>query len=537
MKKPYIYKGITDKMENNMNEVVDDLKQIKKYYGENMMHLCRTLFPTILETPGLLLSLMLANFEPNHLLYEDLDVYGKTTDFKNLIYSYLERKKAEQEKQYKDIKTPEQLLEEAGYTLFSECQTEEDIQSFKKYYAKNEELCTFSGDRLNRCRVFFAVKKNVDEIVREKFAIPERQDEYGTSVLSIQFTKDGSNTLSIKNRYNHRVANPDATFSNNLDNIIEGLTESFEVHYGIKQTHLNEFELKGYVRASDGKYYKYNYEVDNVYYCPNNIIIDNFEVKRLEKEKYIVIDYFIIDLVNKKINLYDGLLKRLKDNGDEEPDSFIYSITDIEKINIIKEGDIKKIIISSNGKEDVIITIDKNNRITGLINNNIEEVGNNFLCINETISKIELKKLKKTGKSFLEYNRSLTSIEFPSLEEVGDDFLSENTYILEAILPNLEIVGKNFICFGKALNHIYCPRVRIVGEYFLSDNNSLTSIEFPCLEKIDDHFLHVNEKLTRIEMPSLNQIGHKQSFLSKIDIELKLKIVEILNANQSLKTK
>lgn len=38
-------------------EKLDDLKQIKKEYGENMAHLCRELFPTILETPGLLIYL------------------------------------------------------------------------------------------------------------------------------------------------------------------------------------------------------------------------------------------------------------------------------------------------------------------------------------------------------------------------------------------------------------------------------------------------------------------------------------------------
>ena len=39
-------------------------------------------------------------------------------------------------------------------------------------------------------------------------------------MISIQFTKDDAHTLSIKNRYNHSVNDPDATFSNNLDNII-----------------------------------------------------------------------------------------------------------------------------------------------------------------------------------------------------------------------------------------------------------------------------------------------------------------------------
>lgn len=80
---------------------------------------------------------------------------------------------------------------------------------------------------------FFAVKKNADEIKRENFTNPQRQDEYGTSVISIQFSKGTINDLSIKNRYNHSVNNPDATFSNNLENIKPGLTNSFEQHYGL----------------------------------------------------------------------------------------------------------------------------------------------------------------------------------------------------------------------------------------------------------------------------------------------------------------
>ena len=155
---------------------------------------------------------------------------------------------------------------------------------------KGEELCTFNGGRLNSCYVFFAVKKNVNEIKRENFKNPFRQDEYGTSVISIQFSKDDTYTLSIKNRYNHTVNNPDATFSNDLDNIIPGLTKSFENYYGHQINSSKQvFELDGYVRANDGKFYKYNYEVDNIYYCPDNIIIDNFEVKREyanEKERY-----------------------------------------------------------------------------------------------------------------------------------------------------------------------------------------------------------------------------------------------------------
>ena len=62
-----------------------------------------------------------------------------------------------------------------------------------------------------------------------------RQDEYGTSVISIQFDRDDTHTLSIKNRYNHKVEKPDATFSNNLNNIVAGLTKSFADYKGMRQ--------------------------------------------------------------------------------------------------------------------------------------------------------------------------------------------------------------------------------------------------------------------------------------------------------------
>ena len=41
-------------------------------------------------------------------------------------------------------------------------------ESFKKYYEPYEELCTFNGGRLNSCRVWFAIKKDVDKIKREE---------------------------------------------------------------------------------------------------------------------------------------------------------------------------------------------------------------------------------------------------------------------------------------------------------------------------------------------------------------------------------
>ena len=39
-----------------------DLKIIKKKFGENMMKLCRELFPSLLDEKGLLSGILLENF-------------------------------------------------------------------------------------------------------------------------------------------------------------------------------------------------------------------------------------------------------------------------------------------------------------------------------------------------------------------------------------------------------------------------------------------------------------------------------------------
>ena len=51
---------------------MNDLIKIKKYYGENMMHLCRMLFPTLLENEGLLWKIISEKFAYSKLLHDDI---------------------------------------------------------------------------------------------------------------------------------------------------------------------------------------------------------------------------------------------------------------------------------------------------------------------------------------------------------------------------------------------------------------------------------------------------------------------------------
>ena len=203
-----------------------DLKIIKKKYGENMMKLVRTLFPTLLEEEGLLSGILLENFNASKVLYDDIKKNNLEKEFKMFVYSFLDKEEAT----VNSKKTPKELFGELGYDFY-ECKTEEEIRKFRKYYARGEELCTFKDKRLNKCYVFFAVKRNIDEIKRENFKNPVREDEYGTSIMSIQFTKDEAHTLSIKNRYNHALldSNPDATYRNNLDILFLDLQKALKI--------------------------------------------------------------------------------------------------------------------------------------------------------------------------------------------------------------------------------------------------------------------------------------------------------------------
>lgn len=123
-----------------------ELNRIKKLYGERFMHLCRELFPTILDQEGVLLKILESNFATNSkTLFDDITGQRLEEDFKSFIFS-----KVDVEKENIEIiksKTPDELLNEAGYNLF-ECNSEEEIQAFKKYYAPGEELCTFHRGKI-----------------------------------------------------------------------------------------------------------------------------------------------------------------------------------------------------------------------------------------------------------------------------------------------------------------------------------------------------------------------------------------------------
>lgn len=507
-----------------------DLKLIKKYYGEDMMHYARENFPIILEKEGELSKLFLDHFAESKVLYEDLKENDELIKFKNYIFSLFCNNK--NINSIKINESPSKLLSKAGYNLY-ECKTEEGIQSFKKYYSKGEELCTFDGNRLDKCYVFFAVKKDVDKIKRKDFKNPEREDLYGTSVISIQFTKDEMHILSIKNRYNHRVSNPDATFKNNLDNIIPGLTKSFEEYYGYKQSIINTEDFKGFVRANNGKFYKYNHEQFGVYFCRNNIIIQYGSIIKLEKEKYIIMDDVVLDLQYKEFINYSF-----------NNCSFTSTIKNINKIEVKKQGT-NKLIIFKTDKEDIKVEIDKNGEIIGYINNNITEIKDNFLDNNKKLQYIEMNNVTSIGNAFLLHNKELKSLNINKVKKIGDNFLGFNrcSLIKKIYFPKLEIIGKGFMLFceqgieeiylpnAKSIGDEFCrylrsgveildfPNLEIMGEWFMYELDGVSYINIPKIIKLPSFFLSMNQSLiTTLNLNNCKYIGRSVMTRSNVDL-------------------
>lgn len=471
-----------------------DYDIIKDKFSEKMAKACRSLFPTILENQGELSSLMLRKFYPNPTIYQDL-ILGKVDSFKNYIYSFYNFEDPEVETD----KNVEELMDEAGYVIYK-CHTDDEIASFKKYYQKQEMLCSFRENRLKDYHVFFAVKKDVDNINREDFKVPYREDEYGTSVISLQFSKGDFNTLSIKNRYNHVVSKPDATFENNLENIKPGLTRAFEKEYNLNITRPNKFDLKllDYILANDGRYYKYTYEFNNVYYCPNNIIINKGTVLKADSSRYKIMDYFLLDYQEKSICLFDPTID----------DSF--ELRNLKKIEVHKDKKTKQSTIDIITDEDknVSIVTDESNRMVSFKTDALEELPNDFLKYNKYLKNFECPNVLHIGDDVLTENEYLSNLDVSKVKTIGHGFLSNNNFLASLNLPEVIEIGDDFFYYNEMMDQLSLPKCEYIGDDCFTYNNELSNLKLESLKKFGSNFFFYNNKIRKMDMPHLQGFGY-----------------------------
>ena len=526
-----------EQIEQNKNtKKIDDIKAIKSLYGEKFAKLCRELFPSILEKNGTLVSILKKYFDNSPTLYSDIS--SAKEDFRDFIFSSFNQNIDNQV--ITDL-SPKELLDKAGYYLFPECKSERDIQKFKKYYRKSEKLCSFKGKRLKTCRVWFAVKKELlDDINAIKRGYPpQRQDDYGTSVISIQFTRGEHSYVSIKNRYNHTVTNPDCTFNNNLDNIMPGLSYAFCKKYGINLAKNDVYNLPSffcdymiyrmYAQGNNEKFYKIKEYIPTGRLCYNNNIVKvDGTVVNFDKSTYTLFGTYLLSHKHKKIvdlnkfqfmdnetveNAFNFLSKNEDTNG-KITDSFIKSIGKIEKIKVgFNKNKNKVITITPENGEDVIIVLDNIDNMIGYFNPNVVEIGDNFLYNNTNLKQISLPNVKVIGDGFLGHNERLEKIDISNVEKIGDQFLVLNKNLSEISLPKAKIIGNSFLYDCQVINKIDLPQVTQIGNFFNNVNDCITKLSLPKVEKIGVGFMSCNNTLTSIDLPNVKEI--EKRFLLK----------------------
>ena len=156
--------------------MVDDLKIIKKHYGEKMSHLCRELFPTLLEEPGWLSNFMLEKFEPNKLLYEDIIMNGFKESFKNFVLSFKQIKREE----VPVTKTPSELLsvKNYDYKLKHEEKTyNKNIEFYSKTKPQKGDYIYISRNTLEEDMLTYGHIHNIDDLNHNNVLVIEKNEK------------------------------------------------------------------------------------------------------------------------------------------------------------------------------------------------------------------------------------------------------------------------------------------------------------------------------------------------------------------------
>jgi hypothetical protein len=461
-------------------------KQIKKQNGEKFAQVIRGdrhhdggLF----DVPNIVRILEFAGHDENDakLLYPIIKEMYKTTE-KN---------------EYHSDKKPLELLSEAGYDAFV-VKTEKQKNSIRKYFRPNEELCTFSDpDRHKDYYIIHAIKRGADKIKPSRH--PARQDEYGTSVISIQILKTGG-FISIKNRYNHTIDNPDATFNNNPDNIIPGLSDSLKRYFNVDFT-TTENPLPNHFRIIGTQFVHFNYEFDNVYYDATHYAKGS-EITALNPDYEIMLDNVIL---NKKTGIVRSVY-----NGTEDLSSIFNSEISGHKIKTETDKTTGETVIKIIDKNKNIkeLARTRNGCITSLHLYKTSEIGSNFLCGNTVLETLYAPKLKKMGAHSFFTCYNLKNLYIPELEEMETDCFSHSYELTELNAPKLKIMKQ--MCFSRngKMKNLYIPELEEMGQVCFSvHNKELTEFTAPKLKKIGTSCFRVCHKLKKMYVPELEEMS------------------------------
>ncbi|MBQ8250620.1 MAG: leucine-rich repeat protein [Alphaproteobacteria bacterium] len=410
--------------------------------------------------------------------------------------------------------SPFELLKKAGYTAFY-ADTLKKQNSIKKYFSKKEELCTFSDpNRFKRYHIIHCVKEGAEKLNRRDFKNPEREDEYGTSVISIQILKSGG-FIKICNRYNHTVDNPDNTFDSNPDNIILGLSDSLKKHFNVDFTTpcLSKYVLPNHYIIVQNQLIYYTLEKEDMYFG-DGVYVDGGEIIPIQKDYQFFMNQYLFDLKAKTVT------------------TFFYD--DDKFANVLIEEMKGKNIQRKKNKNGFDLLLD----------------GELFLSFDEdkNVTKARLLKAVSLPDNSFKGERALTFFEAPNLNMIGN-YCFEDTALNHFFAPNLIRMGVHCFSFGcdiekfvfenlKSMGagcffhvkakELYFPKLKEIPTDCLRHNKELEKIYAPKVLRIGEYGIYSNEKLKEVFLPSCKKVGSKS-----LSYNFNLKVLNLLKLKQA----
>ena len=475
----------------------------------------------LLDTPDLVNMLRYAGKDPN----DAIELIPVIKERRDIALRKIETKQ-------ESFEDPIKLLDMAGYNAFY-VKTLEQQNSIKKYFKPSEKLCTFRDpDRYKKNYIINAVKKNVDDIKRS--SQPQREDEYGTSVISIQILKTGG-AISIKNRYNHTVTNPDHTFNDNPDNIIPGLSAALKHKFGVDFVVSNSKIPKDYIFIHN-QLIHYNYEINNVYFG-DNFYLNGSDITELDEKHEVMLDNIILDTdFGKKARsvlvIPDGSTGELVRIINDE-------IAGCKVTKTTEKGETIITIIDENKQKKELARV-KDGQITSLHLYKTTELGEDFLSRNKTLRELDAPKLETMGCKCFFNNEILETLNIPELKKMGSGCFFCSKSLKELNAPKLEKMDDRCFYENKSLKELNAPKLEIMEESCFHENEILETLNIPELKEMGRDCFCNNKSLKELSAPKLEIMGDRcfqnSQILETLNIpELKKMGGDCFSNNKSLK--